>query len=272
MNPVFIPIIATVACLVLAFLIMKLVTRKRKKEGKLTKKRQVFITLGIFLFFWFGGGFVYFSIYTHATDNALKFMESDSTVKVSENDTGYFFDGPGNESAFIFYPGAKVDEKAYAELMHGLASDGVDCFLISMPFHMAFMGSGKANDVIEKGGYKKYYVGGHSLGGAILGQYLEKNTEKVNGVAFIAAYSTAPVSDRLSVVQIKGSNDGVINWNDVNKYDSNLPKNATKLTIEGGNHSQFGDYGLQRGDNEATILRDEQLRQTKDAIEKMISA
>ena len=32
-----------------------------------------------------------------------------------------------------------------------------------------------------------------------------------------------------------------------------LPADAQFVVIEGGNHSQFGNYGLQPGDNEATI-------------------
>jgi len=38
------------------------------------------------------------------------------------------------------------------------------------------------------------------------------------------------------------------------------------MTIEGGNHAQFGSYGPQPGDNEATISAQEQLDQTVEAI------
>jgi hypothetical protein len=32
--------------------------------------------------------------------------------------------------------------------------------------------------------------------------------------------------------------------------------------LEGGNHAQFGSYGKQNGDKEATMSADEQLRRT----------
>jgi len=44
-----------------------------------------------------------------------------------------------------------------------------------------------------------------------------------------------------------------------------LPINTQYIMIEGGNHAQFGDYGFQPGDNEATIMRADQQQQTVDA-------
>ena len=41
-----------------------------------------------------------------------------------------------------------------------------------------------------------------------------------------------------------------------------MPKNTEFIKIEGGNHSQFGDYGLQKGDNKATITKKEQITST----------
>ena len=41
--------------------------------------------------------------------------------------------------------------------------------------------------------------------------------------------------------------------------------------IEGGNHAQFGDYGLQKGDGQAGISREEQQEITARLIEEMVS-
>lgn len=49
------------------------------------------------------------------------------------------------------------------------------------------------------------------------------------------------------------------------KYKENrelLPSDFTKLIIEGGCHSYFGNYGHQDGDGEPFISLEEQLRQT----------
>jgi hypothetical protein len=42
------------------------------------------------------------------------------------------------------------------------------------------------------------------------------------------------------------------------------------VRIDGGNHSQFGSYGFQPGDWPATISRDDQQRQTLDAVLDML--
>ena len=49
-----------------------------------------------------------------------------------------------------------------------------------------------------------------------------------------------------------------------------MPTNYTEICIEGGNHAQFGNYGVQKGDGTASISRKEQQNQTVEAIYKMI--
>ena len=51
-----------------------------------------------------------------------------------------------------------------------------------------------------------------------------------------------------------------------------LPPETKYITIEGGNHSQFGSYGLQSGDNAATISPEEQWTQTADATVQILAA
>ena len=76
------------------------------------------------------------------------------------------------------------------------------------------------------------------------------------------------IGDGEKVLLIRGSNDTVLN---IKKYEEGLklvPGNARELVIEGGNHAQFGDYGTQSGDGEATITVEEQQKQTADFILK----
>ena len=40
-----------------------------------------------------------------------------------------------------------------------------------------------------------------------------------------------------------------------------LPKQASLREIKGGNHCYFGSYGMQKGDNEASITPEEQQEQ-----------
>ena len=43
------------------------------------------------------------------------------------------------------------------------------------------------------------------------------------------------------------------------------------VAIDGGNHAQFGHYGKQKGDPDATISREEQQRIAVDAIEDFLT-
>ena len=60
---------------------------------------------------------------------------TDGLVTVTKMNSGWLFDGAGDDQAMIFYPGAKVDSMAYAPLMWELAEEGLDCYLVDMPFH-----------------------------------------------------------------------------------------------------------------------------------------
>jgi hypothetical protein len=44
------------------------------------------------------------------------------------------------------------------------------------------------------------------------------------------------------------------------------------LEIEGGNHSQFGSYGLQEGDNVASISPEEQWSQIAEAVDALLDS
>ena len=62
-----------------------------------------------------------------------------------------------------------------------------------------------------------------------------------------------------------GSNDGVINR-------EKLAAVPDVITIEGGNHAQFGNYGLQQGDGTATISAESQQSETVAQILQFIAA
>ena len=70
----------------------------------------------------------------------------------------------------------------------------------------------------------------------------------------------------LSVTKIYASNDGLASMEEVQANAIYLPDNTNWVLIDGGNHSQFGYYGAQLGDNAATISREEQQKLTLEAI------
>lgn len=197
--------------------------------------------------------FVYVSIYYHADDEARRALSSDAGVTVSETDYGWFFDGPSAEDALIFYPGAKVEAAAYAPLLHELAAEGMDVCLVKMPFNLAFFGMNKADDIMKTYEYEHWYVGGHSLGGAIAANYAAASGEGLTGLILCAAYPTKELDDSLLMISIYGSRDGILNREKVDEGRAFAPPAACELVIEGGNHAEFGSYGAQDGDGEASI-------------------
>ena len=63
---------------------------------------------------------------------------------------------------------------------------------------------------------------------------------------------------RIPVLQITASRDGVIKKERLKENNRFLPGNAVKKVIQGGNHSGFGAYTTQKGDNKARISTQQQ--------------
>lgn len=195
------------------------------------------------------------------------YITSGNAVAVSQIDEGYFFDGPGTEDALIFYPGAKVDETSYAPLLNSLAEQGVDCFLVRMPMKLAFLGMNNADNIRAEYSYAHYYLAGHSLGGAMAADYAVEHTDEYSGLFLLAAYPSKDLSKaEFPVVFIYGENDLVLSREKLNEGFSLVPSDYSVVKISGGNHSQFGSYGEQDGDGNATISAEEQQKITVDAI------
>ena len=209
---------------------------------------------------------IYTGEYYHAGDTARAMLESDGAVKVIRTDYGWRFDGPSDTDALIFYPGAKVEAAAYAPLLHRLAEGGMDVCLVRMPFNLAIFGIDRADKVMAEHDYGRWYLGGHSLGGAMAASYAAGHPSKLAGVALLAAYATKPLDDKLSAVVIYGSEDGVLNMEKLAAGEGYLPEGHLTRVIEGGNHAQFGDYGEQRGDGRAAIPAEAQWERTVELI------
>ncbi|MBR6253033.1 MAG: hypothetical protein IKR04_04250 [Clostridia bacterium] len=201
-----------------------------------------------------------------AEDIANDYMKSTDAVKISEENEYFFFDGSREDVALIFYPGAKVEEKAYARLMNLIAQNGIDCYLVKLPFRLALFNANGADDIIKKNNYKQVYVGGHSLGGVIAGNYAYENMDKVDGLVLVESRADVKLDDDLKVLSIVTSNDGVLDWKAYENAKNYLPADYTEIIIEGGNHSGIANYGEQKGDGQATITKEEQQNKTAEAI------
>ncbi len=94
-----------------------------------------------------------------------------------------------------------------------IAESGMDAFLVKMPFRLAFFGTNQASTIMdEQTEYESWYIGGHSLGGAMAAAYAAKHLEELSGAILLATYPTASlVSDDFQVLSLYGSEDQVLN-------------------------------------------------------------
>lgn len=168
-------------------------------------------------------------------------------------------------TAFVFYPGGRVDFRSYAEPLHKIAAGGYLVILLPVRFNLALFDVNAANAAVAAfPGIRHWAVGGHSLGGVAAAMYASRHP--VDGLVLWASYPAddALKNSKLKVLTIYGTQD--ITSSDV--FESKralLPADAKYVVIQGGNHAQFGDYGPQPGDHAAMISRADQQKQVVDA-------
>ena len=237
----------------------------------MTDKKKVLLVICFLSALLLLGTAFYTQVFYRADRTAIDALASDELVNVSQTDYGWFFDGPSEENALIFYPGGKVEEEAYAPLLHSLASQGLDVMLVSMPARLAILDTDAADDVLSQYDYDHWYIGGHSLGGACADIYASGNTEKFDGIILLGAYATKPLGD-MRALYIYGSEDHVMDKEDYLENRTSVGADADEFVIEGGNHAQFGSYGAQKGDGEASITGEEQVAITVDLIVSFVQA
>ncbi len=239
------------------------------------KRTRIFLSVFIAIVLILGiGSYAYVSDYYHADDTAKQALVSQTDqIQVELGGNVMWFIPEHPEAGLIFYPGGKVEFSAYAPLMKACAKEGIQYALVRMPANLAVLDPNAADGLEAMyPQIKDWYIGGHSLGGAMAASYAAGHADEFKGVILLAAYSTKNLSDTdLRVLSIYGSEDGVLNRETYEKDRSNLPTDTTEIVLDGGNHSQFGSYGHQKGDGEAVISDSQQIQQTADAIQAFVS-
>ena len=210
-----------------------------------------------------GGFFLWANTYYHAQDIAVAAMQEDSTIEVVDNFTILSPQQP-SDIGIIFYPGAKVEGIAYLPLLEKLKNKGYTCVLVEMPLRLAILSPNAADAVFDTlPNVQHWYIAGHSMGGAMASSYAAKHADKVEGLILLGAYIYGEYPPEKALTIYGTYND------DLEKhitYTQNIVK------IEGGNHAQFGNYGPQKGDREATISAQEQQSIAVDAIHAFIKS
>lgn len=201
-------------------------------------------------------------------DEAIAALESDAAVTVEQEEWIAFRPaGHTPQMGFILYPGGRVDARAYAPLMRAVAAEGYLTIIVPMPLNLAVLDIERAAEVMAAyPDVERWAIGGHSLGGAMAASYTYSHPDQIYGLLLYAGYpaeNNSLADADLPVVSIYGTRDG--RFQDLEASTPLLPGDTTYVVIEGGNHAQFGYYGLQHGDGEATISREAQQEQSLQA-------
>ena len=221
-----------------------------------------------------GGCAIYVSDYYHSDIDVIEaFIADESLAKTVVSDGVLAYGNSESVTGFIFYPGGKVEYTAYEPLMYRLASNGIFCVLIEMPFNLAVLNVNAADGIMEQyPRIENWYIGGHSLGGSMAASYLAGHSEEFKGLVLLGSYSTADLTKTgLDVLSVFGSEDKIMNRKKYDKYKVNLPSDMTEREIDGACHAYFGMYGKQDGDGEAILTPEEQINITADLIKDFIS-
>lgn len=210
------------------------------------------------------GGFAVWALNPYqAQPQALRAAEATPGVEVAVADDAVVVTSthapPG--AGVVFYPGARVAPEAYAAPWARIAADSaVRVVIPRMPLNFAVFDTDRADRAIAEhgGGVDTWYVGGHSLGGAMAASHLGGRTDDtVVGLVLWGSYATegADLAGRedLAVVSVSGSRDGLSDPATVEENRVHLPDDAHTHEIQGMNHAQFGAYGAQTGDRPAAI-------------------
>jgi pimeloyl-ACP methyl ester carboxylesterase len=223
-----------------------------------------------------------FLVYLYCSYRASGFpstvLETDTQVAVTfTSDTITFAPTrQAGRAALIFLPGAIVEPTAYAPLARSAAERGYTAIIIKLPLRMASFDSqrrsvlARVNKVIASGARStRWVIAGHSVGGALSCQVARDHPEKLSGLVLIGTshprdFDLSHLS--LDVTKITATNDGLASLPEVEANSKRLPPQTRWVVIEGGNHSQFGYYGFQLGDNRATISRSAQQGATIAAV------
>ncbi len=243
-----------------------------KKKGKHKVLKLLLSTVAAIVVVFAAVFFIYVSNYMHSGQDAKAALES-AKVAVTKFNQGVSFGNPDADTGYIFYPGGKVEYTAYAPIMESVAEGNVFCIIKKMPFNLAVFDISAASDIIKKyPNVKHWYIGGHSLGGAMAAILAAQQPKLFDGVILLAAYPTKDLSNSgLRVLTLYGSEDKVLKMDSLEKGRTLMPVDYKEICINGGNHGQFGDYGLQAGDGTAQITPSEQWKETTEAILSFIN-
>jgi hypothetical protein len=234
----------------------------------------VVVAAGVLIACLVGGLVIWTSGTLGPSEQALLMLQSDSEVRIIQESDLIVFEPTASQpsTGFILYPGARIDFRSYSPLLREIAERNILVVVLRVPLNVAFFNANGADEVIAAyPDITNWVIGGHSLGGVVAASYVAGEPD-ISGLVLWASY---PADDSMKhtrawVLSIYGSNDRISTPEEVLQSRDLLPPETIFFEITGGNHSQFGSYGLQPGDGEATISAEEQWTQIADAMTELL--
>lgn len=172
------------------------------------------------------------------------------------------------DTGIIFYVGAQITPDAYIPLFSRLSEQGYSCFIPNLTFNMAALEPEAADAIInEHPEIGSWYIAGHSMGGLTASGFAADNSDRIDGLILLAAYTNRDLSEAdIPTLSVFGDTDGVMNKDLYDKRKEWNSDDFEEHIIPGANHAQYGDYGKQPRDNDAKISAEEQQDKTAEII------
>lgn len=241
---------------------------QRTKKNKFRPVRIVVVAAILVFLFVVGSGFL--AGLPDLSDPQLRVSSDTVLVEKIAKDLYFLPLADKKPLGFIFYPGAKVPEGAYSYLARALAEEGYPVALLKMPLGYAIFDTKAAARAIQQlPETNSWVVAGHSLGGVAAAMFARNNPGIVKGIVFLASYPAGGSSlaqTNLQALSISASNDMLATAEKIEKARQLMPPQTEYHVIQGGNHAQFGTYGIQKGDGVAEIPASLQLSAVIESV------
>ena len=130
------------------------------------------------------------SKYNKADKSSIEeYVKEQNVQRVQFKDNILLFSGSENKSALVFYPGGNIEYNAYEPLMAACAKRGIMSILVKMPFNAAILNINAAKKIKQYfPEIKTWYIGGHSVGGAIASMHVAKYPNEYAWLILLASY------------------------------------------------------------------------------------